>query len=316
MALLTQDVDPLWIARYDYRPGWRLPQHQHSGYFQLIQIISGNGTALLGATSVPLESRQVLFLPPGFEHGLEIARGSIVCTLDTKFRVRHSALRRACLRLPPVHMQSDRRIQTLLETMHAEAELRGAVANEICQTLLTQVLLLLLQKSLSSSAVAPALRLDETDETSLCGRVGHFLRENSGRRIDQKVLSRAFNYSYRHLHARWHAKYGESPLQSLRRHRVETAMQIIRYSDYELKRIAEMTGFASIHHFSRVFREIAGDSPARWRDREKFSIGRDIVLKRGFVNQALTQTTTRGSRVSRIESKGSGRGRRRGRFSG
>ena len=152
---------------------------------------------------------------------------------------------------------------------------------------------------MSSPAVAPALRLDETDETSLCGRVGHFLRENSGRRIDQKVLSRAFNYSYRHLHTRWHAKYGESPLQSLRRHRVEAAMQIIRYSDYELKRIAEMTGFASIHHFSRVFREIAGDSPARWRDREKFSIGRDIVLKRGFVNQALTQTTSRGRRVGR-----------------
>lgn len=302
MTLLTRDVEPLWIARYDYRPGWRLPRHRHDDYFQLIQVISGNGIALLGANSAPLKSNQVLFLPPGLEHGLEIGRESSVRTLDTKFRVRHPALRRACLKLQPVHLPSDRRVQTLLETMHAEAELRGPHANEICQALLTQVLLLLLQKFPAVPAVTPTLRFDESDSNSVCGRISRFLQENSGRRIDQRTLSREFNYSYRYLHARWHAKYGESPLQSLRRHRVDSAMQFIRYSDYELKRIAGMTGFASIHHFSRIFKAVTGESPARWREREKLSIRRDIVLKRGFVNQALTQTTTRARRSKRRRS--------------
>jgi len=305
MTLLTRDVEPLWIARYDYRPGWQLPLHRHEDYFQLIQVISGKGTVVLGATSVPLESNQVLFFAPGVDHGLEIARESSVRTLDTKFRVSHTALRRSCLKIQPVHRQADRRVQTLLETMHAEAELRGSLSGEICQTLLTQVLLLLLQKFPAAPVVSPALPPDASDPKSLCGRIGRFLQENNGRRIDQRTLSREFNYSYRHLHARWYAEHGESPLQSLRRHRVESAMQMIRYSDYELKRIAGMTGFASIHHFSRVFKEISGDSPARWRDREKFSIRRDIVLKRGFVNQTLTQTLVRRRRAKRGSSEGS-----------
>lgn len=290
MALLTRDVEPLWLARYDYRPGWSLPRHRHERFFQLIHVISGTGTALVGGEAVPLAAPQIFFFRPGLEHGLALTRRSAVQTLDTKFRVHRPALRRACLRLPPVGPAPDRRILVLLETMHAEAERGGRLAGELCQTLLTEVLLLLLQASAIPSPLEPALLRDEADTASLCGRISRHLRENCGRAVDQRTLSRAFNYSYRHLHARWRAKHGESPLQSLRRHRIERAMQMIRYSDYELKRIAELTGFVSIHHFSRVFKQIAGAPPARWRAREKFGIRRDLVLKRGFINRSLTQT--------------------------
>ena len=86
----------------------------------------------------------------------------------------------------------------------------------------------------------------------------------------------------------WRTHHDESPLQALWKYRVERAKKMIRYSDYELKRIAELSGFTTIHHFTRVFTRIAGASPARWRDRERHSIRRDIIIQRGFINQPLT----------------------------
>ena len=48
MPLLTQDIEPLWIARYDYEPLWHLPPHAHDDYFQIILIVSGTGEAVIG----------------------------------------------------------------------------------------------------------------------------------------------------------------------------------------------------------------------------------------------------------------------------
>jgi transcriptional regulator GlxA family with amidase domain len=69
-------------------------------------------------------------------------------------------------------------------------------------------------------------------------------------------------------------------------------MHLIRYSDYELKRIAEMTGFATVHHFTRIFTKLAGLPPGQWRHHERSSGSEDVVLQPGFVNRALTVRTT------------------------
>src|SRR5882757_2323346 len=108
MALLTPDVEPLWIARYDYEAGWRLPLHAHDDYFQLIFVQSGTGEALLGPDRLSFQAGQ-LFIRPRLRHGLTAGRVATVRTLDTKFRIRKSALRRACLQQAPFQAKVDSR---------------------------------------------------------------------------------------------------------------------------------------------------------------------------------------------------------------
>jgi AraC-like DNA-binding protein/quercetin dioxygenase-like cupin family protein len=290
MALLSLDVELLWVARYDYEPGWRLPLHAHADYFQLLYIAGGTGRALSGTEQVRFAAGQLLFVRPGLSHGLEANAASTVRTLDTKFIIRHAPLRQACERLNFCHPEAEPRIAALLEAMHAAARQHEPLTVEFCQTLLEQVLLLLLQKkSPGSSSEIPETTGPDRDD--LCGHMEKFLRENCAEKIDQRVLSEKFHYSYRHLHAVWLKRHRESPLQALWNYRFTRATQLIRYSDYELKRIAEVTGFATVHHFTRVFTRIAGVSPARWRDRERRGIRQDIVMRPGFVNPALTIQT-------------------------
>jgi AraC-like DNA-binding protein len=288
MPLLTPDVEPLWIARYDYEPGWRLPLHAHDDYFQLILMVSGEGEALLAAERRPFHAGQLLFLPPRFRHGLEAGAIGPVRTLDTKFRLHHPRLRAACRRLEIFHPRVDERVITLLEAIHAEARRHGPHTEDICQNLFAQLLLWLLQaKTLPSPAPLPS-PAGPGDEEGLSRRLERFLRENCARDLNQATLSAALNYSYRHLHEVWQREHRESPLQTLWRYRVARAMQLIRYSDYALKRIAELSGFATVHHFTRVFTRLAGLPPARWRERERAGIRQDVVIRPGFINPDLT----------------------------
>jgi len=299
MSLLTPDVEPLWIARYDYEAGWRLPPHTHRDYFQLILILSGTGEACIGKAHLLFQSGHLLFIRPRLRHGLTAGTTETVRTLDTKFKIRQPALRRACSQLDSVRRGVEPSVVSLLEAMHAEARRHDPLANEVCQTLLTQLLLSLLRKEPGPGKTATAVATQPGEgDSDLCGRMERFLRANCDRAIDQRILSEALHYSYRHLHGVWRKRHRESPLQALWDYRVDRATHLIRFSDYELKRIAELTGFASVHHFTRVFSRITGVSPARWRERERQGIRQDIAISPGFINPALTIQTTGAVRPS------------------
>ena len=289
MSLLTPDVEPLWIARYDYEPLWHLPLHAHDDYFQLILIVSGAGEALIAEERRPFQAGHMLFLRPGLAHGLQAGPDGPVRTLDTKFLLRRAKLHAACRSLESFHTKADERVIAILEAIHAKARQTGQFSNALCQTLLTQLLLHLLQrKPLRAISELPTQENPGISDDDLAQRMENYLRENCAERIDQKILSAALRYSYRHLHSTWLKRHHESPLQALWHYRVARATELIRYSDYELKRIAELTGFTTVHHFTRVFTRITGTPPARWREREREGVRQDIVIRPGFINPALT----------------------------
>jgi AraC family transcriptional regulator of arabinose operon len=289
MRLLTPDVEPLWIARYDYEPSWRLPAHAHHDYFQIILFVSGEGEALIGRTHRTFHAGQMLFLRPGVIHGLAAGPNAAVRTLDTKFIVHRSKLRVACGRLDSFHPHVDEKIATLLETIYAEARCHRRYTNELCQTLFAQLLLQLLQNEPASSTVNPPSSVPlAAGDDDLVQRIERYLRENCARMVDQQTLSAALHYSYRHLHNVWLKHHRESPLRALWLYRIARATELMRYSDYELKRIAELSGFSTVHHFTRVFTSTVKTSPARWRENERTGIRQDIVMRSGFINQALT----------------------------
>lgn len=288
MPLVSPDVEPLWVARFDYQPGTRLPAHAHRDYFQFMVIASADGgEAVIEGVRYPLTTGQILFFPPNRMHGLQPGTSQPVRTLDIKFKIVNPALRRACCRVASVHAQPDRRIAPLVEMIHAEAQRADEHSADLCRTLLTQVLLLILRGSTEPKADI-ALPSDFDDRGSdVPSRVHRYLRDRCDEAISQRSLSETFCFSYHHLHALYRDRFGESPLRALRRFRIERAMQLIRYSDYGMQEIAKHCGFSTVHHFTRVFASVTGASPARWRNQDRDA--RDVVIHPGFVNRILVR---------------------------
>jgi AraC-like DNA-binding protein len=58
---------------------------------------------------------------------------------------------------------------------------------------------------------------------------------------------------------------GDSPQRYVKKKRIENACVLLHHSQYSIDEIAVATGFADRFHFSRIFKNITGVSPARYR---------------------------------------------------
>lgn len=66
--MLTEQIEAMWISRYDYKPGWYFNKHHHS-YFQIIYIIAGSGSFYYQGLEKQL-AKNKLFLMNGLQKEL------------------------------------------------------------------------------------------------------------------------------------------------------------------------------------------------------------------------------------------------------
>src|SRR3954463_12666503 len=85
--------------------------------------------------------------------------------------------------------------------------------------------------------------------------------------LDVPTLARIALVSEAHFIRTFRATFGETPNRYLQRRRVERAMWLLRATDLSLTDICMDVGFSSLGTFSRVFRDIVGESPSAYRRR-------------------------------------------------
>ena len=85
--------------------------------------------------------------------------------------------------------------------------------------------------------------------------------------LDILSLARIAYVSEAHFIRTFRATFGETPNRYLQRRRVERAMYLLRSTDRTVTDICMDVGFSSLGTFSRVFREIVGETPSAHRRR-------------------------------------------------
>jgi AraC-like DNA-binding protein len=90
--------------------------------------------------------------------------------------------------------------------------------------------------------------------------LGHYTNEQLAKRV--KMSESAFLHLFTE-------QVGVSPQRYYRSKRIERAKFLLAYSDSSIDSIAADTGFVDRYHFSRIFRELAGTSPKRYRNMHK-----------------------------------------------
>jgi AraC-like DNA-binding protein len=281
--MLTSIVEVLWTARYDYEPGWTLSPHHHQ-FFQIIYCLDGHGTLTLDGEPHPLAPRTLFLIAPGHPHGL--VADSSVKTLDIKFRVRESRLRRPLLQAPPVLRRADETLAHLLERIRHEGAQKQPFFQEVCATSLVEILVGLIRQArgveidrryptdLPEGALTDAIALRAVD----------YLHEHYAQPLTLRSLSRVLGVSERHLRERVEQALGQTPLRYLTQYRIDRAKDLIAHHEFAIKDVAARTGFKSVHHFTRTFTRLVGAPPAAWRRTYADGIRRDVCINPRFVN--------------------------------
>jgi len=85
--------------------------------------------------------------------------------------------------------------------------------------------------------------------------------------LDIPALAAIASVSEAHFIRTFSATFGETPHRYLQRRRVERAMYLLRTTDRAVTDICLDVGFGSLGTFSRIFRDIVGESPTHYRKR-------------------------------------------------
>jgi len=279
-------VDVLWIARYDYGAGWSLRTHQHD-YLQMILFLDGQGEFTVEEERYSIRRGQLFLIRSGENHGLR-ADGR-VRTLDVKFRVPSGVLATALRRAKRLVEWTEPTLAARLERIRAEGDQKPAFYREMCSVLLTEILYLYLRQDVHGVSLAdPAMDAGVTRHDHVLQRAIDCIHGRYRQSLTIREIAREAGCTDRTLRLHFHDVLAMKPLAFLQRHRVEQAKLLIQYSDYTLKEIAEQVGFQTVHHFTRLFTQQEGRSPALWRREYLEGIRKDVYINPAFENRIMT----------------------------
>jgi AraC-like DNA-binding protein len=279
-------VDVLWIARYDYRPGWGLRLHHHN-YFQMILFLDGKGVLTVAEQEFPISSGALFLLRSGDPHALRA--DSLVRTLDVKFRVAPGPLARSLRRAPRMLEWNEPGIAARLERIRTEGEQKAPWYRDLCSVLLTELLYLYLRRNPHGVPLNdPAMAAQLAAQDPVLERALAHIRAHYHRPLTIREIAHAAGCTDRTLRLHFHAALQVRPLSFLQRHRIAQAKALIQYSACNLKEIAEQVGFQTVHHFTRLFSAMEGRSPAVWRREYQAGIRKNVYINPQFENRIFT----------------------------
>ncbi|MBA2481805.1 MAG: helix-turn-helix transcriptional regulator [Planctomycetes bacterium] len=113
-----------------------------------------------------------------------------------------------------------------------------------------------------ASRVMPPLTGDET----MAARVQAWIDAHIADRLTLTGLARVAKLTPTHFSAAFHKQTGVSPMQYLRRRRVEAARALLASGDRTVEEVARAVGYPDPFHFSRVFRALVKIAPRDYRD--------------------------------------------------
>jgi AraC-like DNA-binding protein len=279
-------IDVLWIARYDYRPGWVLPLHAHD-YLQMILFLDGKGSFTISGRTFSISGGELFLIQSNEVHGFRAE--SLARTLDVKFRVAPGDLSGHLCGAPRQIQCNGEGIATRLERIHAEGEKKSPFYREICSAQLTEILYLYLrQDSGDSLRNYSDLTTGPAAHDQILMRAIAYIHAEYHRPLTIEKIARAAGCTDRTLRLHFHDALQTRPLLFLQQHRINQAKALIQFSDSSLKDIAQQAGFQTVHHFTRHFKAVAGRTPADWRREHLEGIRKNVYINPNFENLIFT----------------------------
>ena len=100
----------------------------------------------------------------------------------------------------------------------------------------------------------------------LIGKVRQFMRDHMSEPVSLNSISGQVNLNPAYLCRLFKDTYGQTPIEYLTSIRIEHAMELMHNPDIKIRNVAELCGYPDQLYFSKVFKEITGHSPTRYRE--------------------------------------------------
>lgn len=246
---------------------------------ELVLIRRGAGSASIGDSTFRFDEGALLLIPPFVPHGImqdlvdsaehiavHFDLSPSVPRASTRLRERqpYDVSIAHCdpfpsRRLVPVGSGIDRALLRIIDLRDADDPVSRAEASAE----LTLVLLHLLRDARLGDADASP---DGDWQQQRMQRVAEWIDSHYVEALQVGDLALLAGLSPSHFSRIFRKWAGYSPMEYLKRARIEQARRLLAASDLSVKEIAAAVGFPDPYHFSRVFRQIDGLTATQYRD--------------------------------------------------
>ena len=272
---IAVDVDMACIC--EFPPGGVFANHRHS-FFEFHYIADGYGSVELDGREYELSPGDVFAVPPGVTHRQSsqsehpLRKYALQCDIrydpnrigaDAYARAEYAAMYKA-LQSGAYVTRDAFGCGALFERMFAEAYEKKPGYVSCIKTLIVQVVIAF---SRGAGNEAPA-KTDAPRGSRNIHRIDvltRYIRDNLQRSLSCRELAEHLFISPRHLERIVRAQTGYSVHDYVLYFRIQKIESLLAYSEDNLSKIAEKTGFSSEFHLSSAFKKWTGVSPALFR---------------------------------------------------
>lgn len=246
--------------------------HTHS-FFEICYVLHGEGTYFHDGVTYPLQAGTLYCSKPGSRHYIRSDSG----------------MQLLFVALEPIEIESSEQFNNDFRQLCSYPHLFIPNANNTAPALIWQALLIqasdyetgyresleLLAYSLLISCTSFFLNHCKSGDTihsnfplDLQGtlkKVKEYIQANLSNKIKRQEVAQSIHLSERQLSRLLTEEMGQSFPSVVKTERIKCAAFLLAYTDTPLKKIAEDTGFESIHYFTQVFSEEMGIPPSNFR---------------------------------------------------
>lgn len=97
-----------------------------------------------------------------------------------------------------------------------------------------------------------------------------YIESNLNKDLSNSQLAENANLATNAFNRLFRLEVGISPQKYVKKKRIDKACALLDHSQNSIEQVAEKTGFSDRYHFSKIFKQVTGASPAKYR--KEFSI--------------------------------------------
>ena len=264
------DVYTIWVSDHISLP---VTVHTHN-YYQFIYCQKGTGKIEINGKSYKAIPGRAYFVKPMEPHG--ILPLDSLRLLEVKFNVEGKAFSQSLEALPAeLEIDEHLSLRLSLKEIMKEGLIQKAYSSEATNSALMLFLIRLLRKHGAPDTDegfshgfyfdTPKRRtVADNNDVEFVGVID-YIEKHLSEPISLSELSELAHFEKSYLTVRFKEIWGLSPMKYVNSLRIERAKVLLATTEMSVTDIAREVGFASIHYFSRYFKEKENITPNDYR---------------------------------------------------
>lgn len=256
------------LAERSQQHNWKILPHRHRYIYQLFFVAEGGGVAHLDEQQQLLQAPALLLIPPGVMHSFRWQQGSEGSVLSVTDTLLQRALQKMGVQvalntamLLPLAAGELGVLSQIFNQLVAEQLNSDEYGEKMRHLLLEQVVVWLARSLKLQAPVAPTL----SKSALKLQQFRQLLGQAATRQHQVGWYAAQIGVTQSHLNQICQRYAGASALALIHRQLVNEAKRYLIFSDLGLNDIAEQLGFAEPGYFSKFFKRLTSQQPARYR---------------------------------------------------